>query len=154
MLILEDSVELPAQPSAVYDWFRDLPDNYRDWHPDHVSCRYIKGNPLEVGSVLSVEEYLHGQLHELRLILTSIEPNACIGYKIAPGLHGGFRFTPTESGTKLEAKLYIGWRAPGIGRGVDYVVARLFATRIAELRGHMREESQNLLDLFNTWAKT
>lgn len=152
MLILEDSVELPAQPSAVYDWFRELPDNYRDWHPDHVSCRYFKGNPLQVGSVLYIEEYLHGRPHELRLILTSIEPNACIGYKIAPGLHGAFRFTPTESGTKLEAKLYIGWNAPGIGQVVDYVVARLFATRITELRSHMHEESQYLLNLFRSRA--
>lgn len=154
MLILEDSVELPAQPSEVYEWFRDLPDNYRDWHPDHVSCRYIKGNPLEAGSVLYVEEYLHGRPHELRLKLTSIEPNVCIGYKIAPGLRGGLRFTPTESGTKLEARLYIGWSAPGIGQVMDYVVARLFATRITELRSHLREESQSLLKLFNRGAKT
>ncbi len=154
MLILDDTVELRAQPSEVYDWFRNLPMHYRDWHPDHVSCRYIKGNPLEVGSVLCIEEYLHGRLHRLRLRLTSIEPNVCIGYRIAPALHGGFRLTPTGSGTRVEAKLYLGWNTPGIGQIVDFAIARLFKTRIAELRKHMREEGQNLNRLFDSAAKS
>lgn len=149
MLILKDTVELRARPREVYDWFQNLPENYRDWHADHVSCRYIKGNQFEVSSVLYVEEYLHGRLHKLHLRLISIEPGKGFRYRIAPGLQGTICFTPVTSGTKLEAMLCIGWNAPGIGPLVDFVVKKLFQARLAELLVHMREEGQNLVMLFD-----
>lgn len=147
MLILKDIVELRVQPSEVYDWFRHLAENYRAWHPDHVSCRYVRGQPLQVGSVLYVEEYLHGRLHRLRFKLTSIEAGRSIRYRIAPGLKGGFLITPTKSGATLEASVRIGWSAPIIGPVVDFFVMRLFETELDDLRVHMHEEGQNLANL-------
>lgn len=149
MLILKDTVELRAQPNEVYDWFQNLPANYRDWHSDHVSCRYIKGNQFDSGSVLYVEEYLHGRLHKLRIKLMSIEPGKGFQYRIAPGLRGAIRCTPISSGTMLEAMICIGWNAPGIGPVVDFLVKILFEARLAELLVHMHEEGQNLIRLID-----
>ena len=153
MLILEDIAELRATPREVYDWFRNLVDNYRDWHPDHVSCRYVRGKQLRVGSVLYVEEYLHGRLHRLRFKLTSREPDSGFRYRIAPGLRGGFRITPMNSGARLEAKVCIGWNLPIIGPVVDFVVTKLFKAELNDLRAHMREEGQNLSSLLGAGEK-
>jgi len=153
MLILEDIAELRAQPCEVYDWFRNLVDNYKEWHPDHVSCRYVRGKPMQVGSVLYVEEYLHGRLHKLRFKLTSIEPDRLFRYRIAPGLSGGFRITPTKSGARLEAKVCVGWKLPIIGPIVDFVVTKLFEAELSDLRAHMREEGRNLSTLLSAGEK-
>jgi hypothetical protein len=104
VLVLEEKTDIRAQPNEIYDWFRDLTVNYRNWHPDHESCRYVRGEPLQAGSVLYIEEYLHGKLHKLRLELISTEPNREIHYRIAPGVRGDFHITPIASGARLQAR--------------------------------------------------
>ncbi len=150
MLVLEDTVELRAQPDEVYDWFRHLTENYRDWHPDHIACRYVKGSSFEVGSVLYVKERLHGRLHKLNFKLASTVPGQSFSYGIAPGLHGRVVTTPTTSGTTLKATIYIGWNAPIVGAAIDFIVKRLFGAKLSDLQIHMREEGQNLAKLFDT----
>jgi hypothetical protein len=154
MLVLQDVVEIPAQPATVFAWFRNLESNYRNWHPDHVNCRYAKGRPFETGSVLSVQETLHGRQHKLRLKLTSIEPNRSIAYRIAPGLNGRFLLAETEFGCQLEAEIRIGWRVPIFGWVVDRLVRRVFDASLDALRIHMREEGQNLSRLLDNRAVT
>lgn len=71
MINLKDSIEIKATPEKVFEWLvQRLKDkeSYQAWHPDHVDIRWIKGEPLQEGSILYAEEYLHGDLH--RLILT------------------------------------------------------------------------------------
>ena len=66
MITLTDSIEVEASAEDVYTWLvqrlRDK-ETYRQWHPDHVDIRWIKGEPLQQGSVLYAKEYLHGVLH-------------------------------------------------------------------------------------------
>lgn len=64
MITLRDSVEIRTTPEKVFEWFMHFDENYVSWHPDHVKCSYLKGRRLEEGSVLYVEEYLHGKLHK------------------------------------------------------------------------------------------
>ena len=55
--------------------------SYRAWHPeDHVALRWIKGEPWEEGSVLYAEEYLHGKLHKLKMLITKVVPNRRIEF--------------------------------------------------------------------------
>jgi hypothetical protein len=149
MIVLRDIAEIRAQPSLIFDWFRNLEDHYCDWHPDHVSCRYIEGKPFEVGSILCAEEFLHGRLHKLRLKLTSIEPNRVFRYRIAPGLNGGFRIIETKWGSQFEAEICIGWSLPIFGFLVDLVMRSFFKSLLNDLQIHMREESQNLSSLLD-----
>ena len=71
MPTLLDSIEVKATPEEVYAWlvrcFTD-PEAYRAWHPDHVDIRWIKGEPMQAGSIVYAEEYLHGELHKLKLL--------------------------------------------------------------------------------------
>lgn len=100
------------------------------------------------------EEYLHGQLHKLRFKLTSVEPDRAFRYRIAPGLRGGFRITPTQTGTQLEADIRIGWSLPIIGPLRDLIVKKLFATLLEDLLAHMHEEGRNLSRLLSATEKT
>jgi hypothetical protein len=84
MVNIKDSIEIQAKPEKVYEWlvqrFKSKED-YQAWHPEHVDIRWIKGAPLQEGSVVYAEEYLHGQLHKLKFRITKVVPNKEIGYR-------------------------------------------------------------------------
>ena len=73
MITLKDSREIHATPEKVFKWLvQSLKDkkSYQAWHPDHVDIRWIKGEPLQEGSIVYAEEYLHGDLHKLKFRIT------------------------------------------------------------------------------------
>jgi hypothetical protein len=143
MVELEDSVLIRVAPERVWSWLNDLPRHYRDWHPDHVSCRYEHGEDLKTGSVLVLEEYLHGRLHRLRLRATQVTPGSAIRYR-GRGVRGAFLVSPAGTGSRFTATLSFGTRIPLV-RGVsDAVVRLLMGRRLAALQEHMREEGQDL----------
>jgi hypothetical protein len=84
MIKLKDSIEVEAPAEKVFEWLcqrmRDK-ESYKAWHPDHVDIRWIKGEPLQEGSILYAEENLHGVLHKLKLRITKIVPNRVIEYR-------------------------------------------------------------------------
>ena len=84
MITIEDSIEVNASPERVYRWlverFKDR-ESYRAWHPDHVELRWIKGEPMQEGSIAYAEEYLHGRLHKLKFRITEVIPDRKITYR-------------------------------------------------------------------------
>jgi hypothetical protein len=81
MIKLSDSIEVMASAEEVFEWLaRRMSDgeSYRAWHPEHVDVRWIKGEPLQKGSVLYAEEYLHGDLHKLKFRITRVVPNRLV----------------------------------------------------------------------------
>lgn len=91
MILLRDVVEIEASPEQVFDWLAHFQENYLAWHPDHVECRYLKGASLfEVGSVVYVEEYVHGEFHKLKFRVTKVIPNSRLEYKAGFGIGGCF----------------------------------------------------------------
>ena len=60
MIELRDSTFIEVPPEQVWAWLEEMPPHYRQWHPDHVACRYEDGRVLRTGTVLYVEERLHG----------------------------------------------------------------------------------------------
>ena len=84
METLRDSIEIKATPEKVYNqlvqYFQSK-ENYQSWHPDHVDIRWIDGEPMQEGSTVYAEEYLHGELHKLKFVITKVVPNKQIEYK-------------------------------------------------------------------------
>ena len=144
MILLRDAIAIETSPEQVFDWLAHFCVHYRDWHPDHVSCRYVKGAALEVGSVLYVEEYLHGKLHKLTLRITHVVPNASLEYKLAFGMRGRFSVQPRAQSVLFVAELAFGWRIPVLGGLLDAVMRLLLTGRLEALRQHMAEEGRNL----------
>ena len=47
---ISDSIEIEVAPKVVFDWLSQLDDHYREWHPDHRACYWLKGNGLSPGA--------------------------------------------------------------------------------------------------------
>ena len=76
-IVVEDSIEIEAEPEDVFKFLLDLKDDasYRAWHPnDHISLRWVKGKPWEVGSIVYAKEYIHGVIHTLKFVVTKMIP--------------------------------------------------------------------------------
>jgi uncharacterized protein YndB with AHSA1/START domain len=84
MITLKDSIEIKAKPEEVYQWLVQRfasKETYQAWHPDHVDIRWIKGEPLQEGSIVYAEEYLHGELHRLKFRIIKVVPDKEIVYR-------------------------------------------------------------------------
>jgi len=110
-----------------------------------VECRYLKGTSLsEVGSVLYVEEYVHGELHRLKFRTTKVIPNSRLEYKAGLGMGGAFEIVPQENNVLFIADVTIGSKIPVIGWLLDRIMEMLFSDRLKALQQHMAEEGENL----------
>ena len=141
-MILEDSIEIGTTPEKVFEWIIHFEENYKAWHPDHVTCRWIKGEPASKGSVLYIEEYVHGELHKMKFRMKKIEP-ASIEYDISFPLSlicpkGSFHIRPKGNGCIFTAALTVRLGA---------LLKILFKKRVNALRMHMKEEGENLKQL-------
>lgn len=143
MIQLRDSVLIRVPPENVWAWLSALPDHYRQWHPAHTDCRYVRGNSLAVGAVLQVDEQLHGRPHSLRLHADVVVPHRVLRYS-GRGFRGAFVLEPVDGGTRVTAELAFGLRLPLVGSLLDRVLDRWLASRLAAFHVHMREESANL----------
>lgn len=146
MIRLHDTVHIETPPQRVWAWLDALPRHYRDWHPSHLDCRYVRGNHLSAGAVLHVDERLHGKPHSLILHADVVVPNRLLRY-YGRGVRGAFILEPVGQDTRFTAELELGMRLPVIGRLLDSVLQRLLAKRLAAVQEHMREEGQNLKQL-------
>lgn len=143
MIRLRDSIFIHVPPERVWAWLIELPAHYREWHPAHVTCRYVRGTSLQVGAILYVEEQLHERVHRLRLRATDVVAGRMMRYR-NHGFAGAFLLEPANGGTSFTAELDFGIRTPVLGYLVDVVLRRVLARRLAAFRTHMREEGENL----------
>ena len=144
MIRLIDRIAIRTTPERVFGWLAAMPEEYGRWHPDHVSCRVIKGSMLSPGSVIECKEYLHGKLHTLRLQTRRMEANERLDYAIKGLGRGAFTVKRRDGAVEFGAELAIGVDAPVAGWFVDMVLRVFFARRIEAMRVHMREEGANL----------
>lgn len=147
-VVLTDSVEIGVPPEKVFAFLLGIIDSesYRQWHPkDHVRFRWIKGAPFEVGSVAYSEEYLHGQLHKAKFLVSRVVPNREIVYTpvsrllriFFPG--NRFRVEPAGNGCIFTAEVHL-----RIGRIAKTLAKRKLEAGLSSVRKHMREEGENL----------
>lgn len=148
MINLKDTIEVKARPEEVFAWLtqrmRDK-ESYRAWHPDHVDIRWIKGEPLQEGSIVYAEEYLHGDLHKLKLRITRIVPNRLIEYRsvfpmslLAPG--NKFIIEPHGH----DSCVFTAMGSLRIPRWLFVRLHRKHEHKIEAAQQHMKEEGQNL----------
>jgi uncharacterized protein YndB with AHSA1/START domain len=142
MIEIEDSIEINVPAEKVFEWLTNLRDSetYRTWHPDHVSLRWIKGEPFREGSVVYAEEYLHGKLHKLKFVGTKMVPNRLIEYQLAFPLSflskSSFIIEPTGENSCI-------FTAKGSMRGGP-LYKKLGRKSIEATIRHVKEEGENL----------
>ena len=137
---LSDSIEINTSPERVYEWFINIDQNYKEWHPDHVKAIWLTENKMKVGSKLYSEEYIHGELHKIKFKCTNIEPNRKIEFKnllpmslICP--KGSFIFEPKGDNCIFTATLSF---------RMGNTLSKIVKTKVEALINHMKEEGENL----------
>lgn len=141
---------IDAPCEQAFSWLMSLEQAYADWHPDHISCRALKGSIDEVGSEFECKEYLHGKLHTMRFRVTEVIPNRRMAYTISGMGRGSFEFIPREEGIEFLAEVSFGSELPLIGRSVDWILNRFFKSRLDAMKMHMFEEGRNLKRILET----
>jgi hypothetical protein len=143
---LTDSIVIDSPPEPIWDWLTGLADHYTEWHPDHVSARWERGEPNRVGSILRAVERLGDTREEMRFEVVSMQPPNRFEYRmrgaislLLPG--GAFDVRPHNGSSRFVAS--ISYR---FGR----LTERLFRRRVAALRQHMAEEGENLKRIIET----
>ena len=80
--LLEDSIEIKTTPENIWEFFTNLEQNYKSWHPeDHVLFKWTKGKPMETGSAWYGEEFLGGNLKKFKGTIGEVVPNRKIVFQ-------------------------------------------------------------------------
>ena len=137
---ITDSILINSAAEPIWEWLADLPQHYAEWHPDHVSAEWERGDLNQVGSTLRAVEYLGGKREVLRFEITSVDPPHRFEYRIRGPISlllpcGGFALVQEDPGL---------WFTASISYRFGALVERLFSRRSAALRQHMKEEGENL----------
>ncbi|MFC1481406.1 SRPBCC family protein [Candidatus Neomarinimicrobiota bacterium] len=148
MIILEDSIEVKASPEQVFDWLAQRmmdKESYRAWHPEHVDIRWIKGEPMNKGSVVEAEEYLHDILHKLVFRITKVDRPSLIEYRPLFPLSiisTGNRFMIESSGEGMCT--FTAWGKIRFPLWLFNNMHKAHPAKLAASKRHMKEEGENL----------
>jgi len=85
MIEMRDTIVIGAPVERVYTCLVKSLQNletYRAWHPEHESIEWLKGNPVEEGSLVHIKEYLNGVLTGLTFRFVEVVPNKLIRYRV------------------------------------------------------------------------
>ena len=152
--ILTDSIEINTTPDKIFAFLTGIvdDDSYRAWHKkDHVSLKWVKGQPWVVGSVIHAEEYIHGKMHKLKFIVTRIEPNKRIEY--TPTSRIVRKFFPKNEfiiEQKGDACLFMASGTYRVGWVGKTFFNRAVEKALASVKQHMQEEGVNLKTILET----
>jgi hypothetical protein len=144
MIVLRDTVTIHAPARVVWDWLESLPEHDREWHRDHIGCRWLRGRAFVPGAEMEVVERLHGKPHHLRMRVMAVAPGHWVRYRIFPGLAGSLEVKPAGSGTLFTATIQMGIRTPVLGAMIDTLLRWMIPARIESIRRHQAEEGANL----------
>jgi uncharacterized protein YndB with AHSA1/START domain len=150
VIAFRDTVTIRVPAATVWGWLESLPEHITDWHPDHLSARWVSGGAFVPNAVMEVHERLHGKSHRLRMTLTDVEPGHRLRYRVFPGIRGGYDVEPTGTGTRFTATLEIGVHLPVVGAFIDWMLRLSIPARLEAIRRHQAEEAANLKALLET----
>jgi hypothetical protein len=149
--VLEDTIKIKTTPEQIFGFLTGIvdDDSYRSWHKkDHVSFRWLKGQPWSENSILYAEEYIHGKLHKLKFKITKIKPFERIEYvPLSPLVR---KFLPRNEFVIKQEGAYCFFTASGVYR-VGWIGKTFFKKAIdkglSSVKKHMREEGENLKEI-------
>ena len=103
MISLVEETRVPAKPERVWRFFRELDLHYRDWHPEHLDWRTLRGQPLVRGTVWFADEWIGPLRISSRFFVTDSRPPTFFSYRIGfPSslgrVGGSFRLLPARDG--------------------------------------------------------
>ena len=155
MIEMRDIIDIDAPVEHVFECLVKSLQNiesYKEWHPEHESIEWLRGEPVEEGSIVHIKEYLNGVLTGLTFRFVEVVPNRLIRYRvrfplsiIAP--ENRFEFEPIgESRCRFTA--YGRIRMP------MWLFQKSHPAHEGKLKGsmqHMKEEGESLKRIAEKW---
>ena len=143
METIKDTIEIKTTPQKIFDGLIKVfssQEHFKEWHKDHVRCQWLNGKPFEEGSILYVEEHLHGKLHKMRFLSTQLEPNRRIEYRLLFPMsiicpRGSFSVEPKRGSCIFTATLTFRF---------SWFLKKYANDNVVAMKDHMREEGENL----------
>ncbi len=148
MIEVVEQSHLPVPPARVWRFFvEEVEDSYHRWHGEHLQWRWLRGQPLSLGSTWFADEWVGRLRVSSRFVVSAAEPERFFAYKLCfPSslvrARGSFRFEPEDGGCRLTQAVRMGFSLPIIGSALDRIIDLVAPSR--ELRRHMREEQASL----------
>lgn len=153
MISLVERSCVPVAADRVWRWFLHMEEHYRDWHPEHIEWRTLRGAPLAEGTILFADERVGPLRLAARFHIHDVRPGRYFAFRLGFPFSlvragGWFRFTPLPDGRcEVTAETHLGFSAPILGPVIDRLLAA--ALPLDELRRHMREEGENMIRLLD-----
>lgn len=153
-VFITDSIWIETTPEEIFGFLTGIVDDetYRAWHrDDHVSFRWLEGEPWAVGSIARAGEYMHGKVHTLKFVVTDVEPNKRIVY--APVSRLLRKFTPYNEfliEKDRDGCLFTASVTYRLGRIGNALFVKFIDKGMAGVKRHMKEEGENLKALLES----
>lgn len=138
---MEERTRVEASPEDVFRFFEHVDRYYEEWHPDHITFRWVEGDGLEQGNHAYFEEEIGGDLKKQTVRYNRVKSGRYIELQPTRWLirlllpHISFTIEPTGVGCRVIQRIKI--RTGPIG-------ARLNRREFDAVRKHMKEEGENL----------
>ncbi len=148
MIILEDSIEVNSTPEKVFDWLAQRmtdKESYQRWHPEHVDLQWLRGEPVQEGSILAIEEYLNDNLQKLKYRITRVVRPSLIEFKPLFPLSliaTGNRFIIEKTGEN--SCIFKAWGKIRFPKWLFLKMHKAHPGKLAASLRHMQEEGENL----------
>ena len=150
MDVLTHKIKIRTTPARIWNFFKEMDDKkYLLWHPqDHVSFKWVKGKPMEEGSVARFEEYLHGKLHKMSVKYLKAVPNKLIEFTMVNPPFWNIFYPKSSFEIKKEGN-YCYFIAKNYFRiGIfKFFFSSLIDKQVDSIMKHMKEEGENLKKL-------
>jgi hypothetical protein len=147
-MILEDRIKINASANKVFNWLiehmKDT-ESYQKWHPEHKVMEWVKGNPMEQGSIAYCEEYLQENLQKLKFKFVKIIPNKLIEYRVLFPLSiiaPCNKFIIEETGK--ESCILIAFGKINMSEKLFLKSHKEHANKMKQTKRHMKEEGENI----------
>ena len=129
-----------VRPEVLWNWLLQLAENYCEWHPDHLSAYWKKGEPNQIGSIMYFEENIKGEFLKFDFKLTQLVPNKFYEFKTLGTLKyimpkGTFEIIPSEKGCIFTATLDF---------RMGKLLSKIAKKSMNKIIQHMQEEGENL----------
>jgi uncharacterized protein YndB with AHSA1/START domain len=83
-LVLKGSIEINVPPEKIWEFFTNLEQNYKTWHPeDHILFKWTEGPPMEEGSRFYAEQYAMGDVTVYKGTIGEVIPNRKIVFNLS-----------------------------------------------------------------------
>jgi hypothetical protein len=149
VISLVETIDLPAPPERVWRFFEEIDRHYPDWHREHLTWRWLRGEPLTQGATWFADEWIGPLRVSGRFVVDRADRGRLFSYRTCfpsslVGAGGSFLLTAkSDGGCRLIQDVHLGFSLPLIGRLLDRLLA--LALPLDELRRHMSEEQESLI---------